>query len=149
MHSHILLPKHLNVTRLAKQSSDISGQVQIAALPHAAGLLHLEADSEELAAVRFNFDIDRRGLVVVSGEIKAKLALTCQRCLGIVNYFCHSTFQLSPVAVNKSTELPEGYEPILLDDGIMDVYAVLEEEIMLSIPQIAMHEDLVCSNQEA
>jgi len=91
--------------------------------------------------VELNFSYDSNKVHVIEGHISTLLRLNCQRCL---EDFDFELLQKIYVGVVPSLEaaklLPEQYEPLLLEDGKINVLDWLMEEINLAIPMIPMHE---------
>ena len=89
--------------------------------------------------VRFDLDFgtDEFGVAFLHVRADAGLPLTCQRSL--------DTFVL-PVAVDTrlgliaseadEAGLPSGYEPLLTTDGQLRLAEVIEDELILAVPQV-------------
>ncbi|BEJ49414.1 hypothetical protein Ri1_20130 [Aeromonas dhakensis] len=77
----------------------------------------------------------------MKGTAHAKVDLVCQRCGETFEHLCEAEFIYTPLFERTNEEeLPEAYEPIELDEnGEMDLHQILEDELILSLPQVAMH----------
>ncbi|MDO7083405.1 23S rRNA accumulation protein YceD [Pseudocolwellia sp. AS88] len=104
-----------------------------------------EPSSEQVQA-KFNFDLDERGLNVLSGVGSALVKLTCQRCTEAFEHELKADFVFSPVKNQDAiAELPSYYDAIELDEnGEVNLLELLEEEFLLSIPLIPRHEPKDC-----
>ena len=91
--------------------------------------------------VDVNFDVDERGLVVISGTGSASVSLTCQRCTEAFEQALEVTFTFSPVKnPDAAAELPSYYDAIELDEnGEVNLRELVEDELMLEIPLIPRH----------
>ncbi|NVK24585.1 MAG: 23S rRNA accumulation protein YceD [Gammaproteobacteria bacterium] len=96
--------------------------------------------------------VDQQGLVVVKGKASANLELTCQRCGGDLELSVSTDFIYTPVrnAAEESEEpIPEAYEEIELGEyGEINLIQLVEDELMLALPIVAMHEPEDCSITE-
>lgn len=93
-----------------------------------------------------NFDIDELGVPFVSGELKAKLPLICQRCLEPYLFVVDQLSTLAWVRSEQEAErLPLRFEPYLVDTNPLILNDVIEDELLLALPQIPMHEQSTCS----
>jgi len=97
--------------------------------------------------------IDQQDLVVIKGSIKADLELTCQRCGNGLQHHAETDFTYTPVlnAAEESEEpIPEAYDEIELGEyGEINLIQLVEDELMLALPIVAMHEPNECSVKES
>lgn len=71
-------------------------------------------------------------------QVRAKVVLTCQRCLGPMRRTVESTSQLAFV-VRENTPMPADHEAIAGDPRRVDLAVLVEDELLLSLPLIATH----------
>jgi uncharacterized protein len=59
----------------------------------------------------------------------------------------NTEFCFSPVQGSEQTQtLPDAYEPVEVDDhGEVDLFQLLEDEVILSLPIVALHADEDCA----
>jgi uncharacterized protein len=123
----------------------------------AAGLAHSAAVVErEFQVAGFRRLVDRlaepTGLAKARAEfrlagrwpsarlaVNADVVLTCQRCLGPVRRVLASDSRLV-FAAEGAPELPEGYEIVGGDPHRVDLAALVEDELLLSLPIIPQHD---------
>ncbi|NIH11938.1 MAG: 23S rRNA accumulation protein YceD [Serratia symbiotica] len=98
-----------------------------------------------------SFDIDNQRLAVITGQVNLQVTLMCQRCGIPFAHHVHTTYCFSPVINDEQAEaLPESYEPIEVDEfGEVDLLAMIEDEIILSLPVVPVHESEHCEVSEA
>ena len=139
---HTKLPEYLDFTRIADKGDEIQGKWPISGLPQLKELLVNDAGDVE---VEMNFG--RLGkLRYVTGTISGELAVICQRCMQPMELALKAEFKLAMVQTEEQAErLPEEFEPLLVDEDKMSVPQMLEEELLLAIPLVAMH-DTDCSD---
>ena len=95
------------------------------------------ADASGVARVRVAFR-DREGIATAALEVRARVVLECQRCLGAVVRELESVAQLA-FAPATGPELPPEFEAIGGDPHRVDLAALVEDELLLSLPLIAQH----------
>ncbi|MGH8129465.1 MAG: YceD family protein [Steroidobacteraceae bacterium] len=90
------------------------------------------------AAARIEFRF-LEGLPAAELHVEASVVLVCQRCLGPVRRKLES---VSPLvfADEDAPGLPPDYEPVGGDPRKLDLTALVEDELLLSLPLIAQHE---------
>ena len=102
---------------------------------------------------------DSQGRPVLDISIKGDCQLRCQRCLNALDYaICHEARLLlcdqdtldlldSEMHLDGQTDEEENFDGILAD-AHLDVLALLEEEILLSLPIAPKHQSGVCQVAE-
>ena len=98
-----------------------------------------------------SFAIDNQRLAVITGDAKVSVTLACQRCGKPFPHHVHTTYCFSPVRSDEQAEaLPEAYEPIEVNEfGEIDLLAMVEDEIILSLPVVPVHDSEHCEVSEA
>ena len=125
----------------ARTGQTLSGGVPIPSLTRLKESLY-----DELGEVRFEVKgaQDARGRPVLALEIRGVLHLRCQRCLGLLEHPLRvsSTLLLAgPGAGDFEEEEKEWIEA----SSELDVGALVEDEIILSLPYSPRHEEGACS----
>lgn len=68
------------------------------------------------------------------------MRLTCQRCMGPCAYVVDAAIRLALVSgVEEASRLPEHFDPLMVTDGLIRPGDLIEEELLLALPQIPMH----------
>ena len=139
---HTKLPEYLDFTRIADKGDEVQGKWPISELPQLKELLvNDEGDIE----VSMNFGRKAK-LRYVTGTISGALAVICQRCMQPMDLELNTEFKLAMVQTEEQADkLPEEFEPLLVDEDKMSVPQMLEDELLLAIPLVAMH-DTDCSD---
>ena len=81
----------------------------------------------------------------IQGDVSAAVQGTCQRCLQPVSLDIASTFEC--VLVWSETQIqsvPKEYEAIVLDSDELDLFALVEDELIVSTPYISYHPEGEC-----
>jgi uncharacterized protein len=130
--------------RAADTGAVAVGRVPLSELRRLAPLL-LDATGEADYRIEFSRDAARRA--VLRGEVRARLTLRCQRCLGPMEHQVTATLSLAVVAgLDEAEGLPEGYDPLLLTEGRIRLCDLIEDELLLGLPQIPRHASDICAN---
>lgn len=138
------LPKTLNPFKYADQNKDLQGHIAVHLMPRLTELL---VDSEGVVNIELEFGRDEQRLRILKGKLTSDLNLLCQRCLHPVNKTINSEFQLGIVMSDEQAQnLPRVYEPLLVENEELVLLDVIEEELILSLPMFAYHDD--CEPEE-
>lgn len=98
-------------------------------------------------AARFQFSTFA-GKPVIEGELTGEIESTCQRCMKAVSLALNERFQVL-VAPEERADEPGGYEPIVADPSHLDLRWLADEEALLALPLVAMHEAEDCAQAAA
>lgn len=136
------LPHQIDPFRLAEAGAQLSGNLPLRQFQRLRQIL---ADDAGEIAVELNFEVDELGVPVVLGNISASLALTCQRCLEAFAFPVNQEIALAWVRTTQEADkLPLRYEPYLVEETPVILNDVIEDELLLALPQIPMHEEAQC-----
>lgn len=137
------LPIRVEPYRLAAQGETLEGLVALAKLKR---LTEAVGPQEGDARVRLSFDQDAQGRRMIEGCLEAMLQLPCQRCLQPMKQSVSSEFLLGMVTSDSlAAELPSTHEPVLVKNEQLDLLAVVEDELILSLPQVVYHAEAECA----
>lgn len=133
------LPVEVNPYRLIEQRRVLDGVYEIASFSRISDLL---ADNDGTVTVDLSFYRNESGLPAVKGQISGELSLVCQRCLEPVSIAIDNTIDLVLVGSDEDAErLQGGYETYLVEEGRIVLQDFVEDEVLLNIPQLVMHDD--------
>jgi len=139
---HQRLPVQIDPIRLAVARQQLQGELEIARFTRLQELLTL---TDGVAKVQLDFDIDTNKVHHVCGKISADLSLCCQRCLQAMPYQLNVDVSLAFIAhEHQVDELVAEYEPYLLETTPVVLSDIIEDEILLAIPQVPMHDESEC-----
>lgn len=125
---------------LADVGRSFRGVVPVDQLNRLAPLL---ASKQGELDVELEFNIDERRIRTLKGRIKGEVSLVCQRCLDTLSFPLDLGFRLGIINSDDETvQLPEGYEPMLVTGNPLRTFDVIEDEVLLAIPSIPIHEGL-------
>jgi len=131
----------------ARTGSKLQGSWQVADFPRLRDALHSDAGTlrYELAGIP-----EERGRPALRLSLRGALSLTCQRCLGAMEFPLHIEVSLllaaSQAEIDAEPLEAEGPERIVAGKE-MPVRELVEEELLLAIPIAPRHER--CAGQAA
>jgi uncharacterized protein len=122
------------VAALAASNAVIETEVALADLERIRPLLRRDAGT---ARGQFRFHRENAA-AVAEGHVSATLTLTCQRCLGEMQWPIDTDSRLAFVA-GAGAEAPQAREPVITPDGQVSLADLIEEELLLALPLAPMH----------
>lgn len=139
------LPKYVEPRKLAQKNGLFDGFLLSEDLPRIVEAVH----SFDKIGARLEFDLDIERRLVMKADINGVVQLTCQRCLDPVDtrVDIETTFAMA-WDEEKAQQLPNYLEPWIVGEDPADLHAIIEEEILLSLPVVAYH-DHACIAQSA
>lgn len=132
--------------RLAKQGVHLNGEIS---LKQFSRLRAICEQKDQPVRVDLAFGVDKTLIMYVRGHITLTVDLICQRCNEAMTQKINTVFSLSPVlseAVAK--QLPIRYEPLMVIDGVISVYDMIEDEILLTLPMVSKHGEGECRHTQ-
>lgn len=137
------LPEYIDVMRLARQGRAVSGSYPVSSMRRLQGYL---SGPQGSVALVLQFGIDENRLAVMRGEIRADLGLLCQRCMEPMQYHVEVPVELALVeSEERAGRIPDNYEPLILTEEPSSLLEIVEDELILSLPIVAMHEAQQCA----
>ncbi|HGG60598.1 MAG TPA: hypothetical protein ENK26_11915 [Gammaproteobacteria bacterium] len=132
-------PLFLDPYKAAERGAAFSGEFALSVFHRLASV----GDARE-GVVNASFAFRRDPLLrhCVEGTVSAELALVCQRCLEPFRRRYEARFLLKLVGSEAEAEqADEGVDPVVAPDRRLDVVRMLEDELLLAIPDIPRHDE--------
>lgn len=137
------LPKLVDPRKFAHQNKHLAGIVPEAGLPRLAKS-NPDAGVAQPgchASAELEFHVDEQYRKCVTGKVWAKVTVECQRCLEPLELDVQTEVNLAIVwKEDDSRQLPETLDPWIVSEEQGDLYAILEEELLLALPAVAYHD---------
>ncbi len=133
------LPERVDPKRLAHQGARLAGSIPAAALSRLGAAFEIRG----AAQVELAFGWSAEGRVQIRGEISVPLAGTCQRCLQEYVTTLRADVDLEIGESPRDTE--QDFELVLGADERLDIVELVEDELLLAAPMIALHPRGECS----
>jgi uncharacterized protein len=135
---HGQLPATIDPVALAEKGARLSGKLSLKGLPRLAAACRSAAGHAE---VDLEFTRGEGGDVrLMIGTIRARVSLTCQRCLEEMDYELRSEPRLVLLRPGESEEeLPPEVDALTVDKPIV-LSTLIEDELLLVMPMIPLHD---------
>lgn len=136
------LPERVDPFRLAETDTHLEGSLALSEFKRLCeALLACEGEVEGVV----DFGTDEAGTRFLRGKLTAPVRMRCERCLEPVEFTLRASFTLGLVhSQAHGQSLSEAYEPLVVEDARISLREVLEDELLLSLPLVAMHEPSAC-----
>ena len=144
----VKLPLTLDPVRTAQKRLDYQGIYTPDQVERVAeSVVSVDSDVE----CSMSFAIDNQRLAVLNGDAKVTVTLECgRRCGKPFTHQVYTTYCFSPALQQTAEALPEAYEPIEVNEfGEMNLLAMVEDEIILALPVVPVHDSEHCEVSEA
>lgn len=144
------LPQNLDPWRAAQAHVGFAGSATLAELPRLAEVV-VGADSP--ASYSLRFELDAEGRAVVLGRVTLAVRFICQRCLGELQYrldvpiaWALSRFDVESDALGHADVpgIADRLEPLSVGGDLIHPLELIEDELLLAIPLVPMHEAGEC-----
>ncbi len=154
-------PERVEANKLFARHGRVLATLPLQRLTRLLPLLASEVGSLD---VDLQFGIAEDGIKVLEGSIAGHIDLVCQRCLGPLPFKvdCRMALQVFDTRADMARRLPAGEadslerDVLVLDESAetesdvsdrseLDLLALVEDDVLLSLPLAAMHEDENCS----
>jgi uncharacterized protein len=131
------LPKTIDPLHLADKRGELKGHIPLSCFDRLAEIV-LQDDTGSIAV---DLIFGREGkLAVIDGKIEATLNLICQNCLQAMEWPVNHAIKLGIVSsIEEANRLPEDCEPLLLEDEKILLKDIVEDELLLILPQFPKH----------
>lgn len=123
------------------RNASFSGDIPLTKMPRLASLV---IQDNAIISVSFEFGSSAYQHAAIKGHYKAELSVECQRCLEPMAQAIDQDFEL---LIDASEEDIQSFEvdTVYTSEGYLDVFEVIEDELILALPIISMHEDTSCN----
>jgi uncharacterized protein len=127
----------VNPWKSADQRLSVSGQIPLADMQRLASAL---LPSNGVVEVEMEFERNEENLAVLTGKLQTILKLQCQRCLQPMELPVNSRLSMAFIReTDRDSELSERYELHEVQAESICLVNVIEDELLLLIPQVPMH----------
>lgn len=127
----------------ASENLQISGVFPLTEFSRLSSAL---SDDQGEVTAGLTFDRNQDGRPVLKAELGGCLTVQCQRCLQDMSVTVEHAFQLIFVRPGRpNDEVHSLYDTIEVADGSdVNLSELIEDELLLLLPQVPMHDDPVC-----
>jgi uncharacterized protein len=101
------------------------------------GVQQAQLQARKDAGFRVRFSNDEQGLVIIHLSVEAELALVCQRSLTPYLEKIRRQSVLAAIEdIADQDDIPDLYDPVLVEHRRMALVDIVEEELILAVPQV-------------
>lgn len=135
------LPITIDPRRAADQGRILDGEITLEKLEQLNSYL---VDSDGIVNVSLTFGVDEQRIRFIKGQADTTVKMLCQRCLEPVTLELEAEMNLGIVADDEAAkQLPRYYDPNIINEPKQDIYRLIEQELILTLPLIAQHQNCV------
>lgn len=138
------LPNYIDPIALAERRSAFVGTIEMVDLERLSVMV---VDNDTSVNVEINFGKQGKH-AILAGRIKADVILECQSCLQPMSFPLDIPFRLAVVgSLAEADKLDVDCEPLLLDGDKVSLNALIEDEILLALPDYPRHDHDCITNR--
>jgi len=140
------LPVLINPVSFSERGKKLTGPINVSDLSRLSDAL---VDDSGVVNIDFSFDKEGRR-PILEGVIKANLMLQCQACLKPVEWSVERRFKLGfVISLEQADKLPGDCEPLLLDNESISLNELVEDELILALPDFPRHKEECITREES
>jgi uncharacterized protein len=126
------LPERLDAERMVAARRTFHGSLAVASMKRLAEAL---ANDRGVVKYELEFGAEQPGIRYLGVRAETCVALECQRSLETFEYPLEVDVRLGLIGhEHEEAGLPAGFEPLLLQDGMLYPAQVIEDELLLALP---------------
>ena len=132
-------PDWISPGRAAEGKRSFSGTIPLVRMKRLVPLL-VDAQGggslgEASFVATFRMDLDKR--VIIDLQVEAALPLICQASLEVYDEQVMRSSELAVIEhLSEEADLPSNYEPVQTEKGRLAIASLVEDELLLALPQI-------------
>jgi len=136
------LPAQIAPYKYARQGMSLKGVLSLAGMERLQGAL---ASPEGQVEVDLEFGRDEQGTYFVRGSLQATVEMVCQRCMEAMPVEITAEIKLGFCGSDGMAEgIPDEYEPCVVEEELIVLSDLVEDELILALPLVALHPDKSC-----
>ena len=133
-------PDRVDPWKAADGRRTYHGTMQLRRMNRLASLL---VSTDGVARFTARFGYDRQKQLTVDLEVEAGLTLQCQRSLAPYTEQIQRRSMLAVIEdLSEQDALPDNYEPVLVAEGRLTLLQLVEDELLLGVPQVPRNPDV-------
>jgi len=136
------LPDSVDPVRLSDIGQSFVGRLPVSRMGRLVSLL---ASNEGIVEVQLEFGKNENRVRYIHGQVSTELPAICQRCLEVMTVSINAAISLGLVrSIEEGERLPDGHEPLVLDEETIVLSAIVEDELILAFPVVVLHPEGSC-----
>ncbi len=137
------VPQQLELRKLAARGTEIVGDIPLLKVPRFCSML---VGDSGVVTIELKIGLGESRRPIMTGQIRTSVQVECQRCLQPMSLELKADVKL--VFVWSETEfqtIAEDRDPLVLGDERLELYELVEEELLLALPFSNCHDQKDCS----
>ena len=136
------LPAQIAPFKLARQGQKLQGVLGMNSMERLAEAV---AEAGGDIQVDLQFGMDEQGTYFARGHLSANVQMICQRCMKPLTLPIDADVTLAFISSDEGARgLPQGYEPYIVMEEPVTLAEIVEEELILALPIVALHDESEC-----
>lgn len=129
--------------RLAANAERLEGELPLNDMSRLADVI---GQQEGNCHAQLDFAVDTQRQRYIKGWAKARVMMPCLRCMQPMPVMLDCSILLGMVTDESlAARLPREYDPLVVDQERLELLSVIEDELLLSLPQAVYHDDSECA----
>lgn len=138
------LPRQAELRQWSAREIVADGSVGLDKMPRLSAAV---IDAKAPATAVLSCSRDTQGRYLVGIRVEMDVVMTCQRCLERCDVALSANSVLACVWDDTAAgDLPADYDPLVTGD-VTDLHELVEDELLLAVPAVAMHSAPACQAQ--
>lgn len=135
------LRQRYQIQKEVSRGGGYEGKIRVGEMTRLAEFLHSD---NATVAIEFEFVKSDYDAPIVRGKLDTCLSIECQRCLQAMEKQLLIEFNLL-IDADEELVAESSMDTIYSEDGYIDIFEVAEDELILALPLVNMHDDLACN----
>ena len=129
------------IQKEVSRGGSYGGKIRVRDLTRLIEFLHSD---DAIVDIEFEFSQSEYDSPMVKGNLSTILMVECQRCLNAMEKPLLIDFGLL-VEANDELVAESSLDTMYSEDGYLDIFEVAEDELILGLPVVNMHDDKGCN----
>ncbi len=139
------LPRQVDIRRLIASGGAIVAREPLTSFARLRDMVEGDVGSVD---IDLQFYVDVQKLRRIDGKVHATVQVCCQRCLQPMPIELDSSFAVAAVWDEEGSEqLPRDIDPYIVGEEPQDLRELIEDELIISLPYISLHDSGPCAEQ--
>ncbi|WP_428356606.1 YceD family protein [Methyloprofundus sp.] len=140
------LPELIDPVVFAERQSHIQGRLNLRRLDRLADILF-----DGKGELKVDLQFYKEGKVpIIEGSIVGQVTLVCQSCLQALDWSVDKPVKIGMVqTIEQADRLTGEFEPMMVSDEKMSLPGLIEDEVLISLPDFPRHEQKCLQYQPA
>jgi uncharacterized protein len=135
------LRRSYQIQKEVSRDGYFQGRIEVSDL---ARLSEFLLSDQAIIEVEFSIRQSDYGTPIVQGRLETNLTVECQRCLEAMEMPLQIDFKLL-VDADDDMIAVSSLDTVYSEEGTISIFEVVEDEIILGLPLVIMHEDVACN----